>query len=86
MCSQEEIEKLLDVLLGQPILAQRGFTFRIEKGEELLAFRGSHLRGIWRCESGEFAWTPAGYAVATHTVRDVGSAVRYTLVALATSS
>lgn len=86
MCTQETIKKLLATLLGQPILAQRGYTFRIENGVELLAFRGQHLRGVWRCERGEFAWIPAGYTVSTHSVGDVDAAVRYTLVALSTSS
>lgn len=85
MCTDEEIKALLEALLAQPVLAQRGFTFRVENADELLTFRGPHLRGIWRCVKGEFAWTPAGYTVHTHTVRDVEAALRYTLVALATA-
>ncbi len=86
MCTEEAIKHLLATLLGQPILAQRGYSFRIENGVELLAFRGQHLRGIWRCVERDFSWTPAGYSVPTHTVQDVDAALRYTLVALATSS
>lgn len=86
MCTEEEIMKLLETLLGQPVLAQRGYSFRIERGDELLTFRGQHMRGMWRCRDGEFAWIPAGYAVSTHAVRDVQAAVRYTLIALSTTS
>lgn len=86
MCTEEAIKKLLEMLLAQPVLARRGYAFRVENGDELLAFRGPHLRGIWRCADGEFAWTPAGYTVPTHAVRDVEAALRYTLVALATMS
>lgn len=85
MCNALEIKKLLDALLSQPILAQRGFSFTIENTEELIAYRGPHMRGIWRCLNGEYAWTPAGYVAPTHTVRDVNAALRYTLVALATA-
>lgn len=86
MCTEEAIRMLLELLRAQPVLAPRGYTFHVENGDELLTFRGSHLRGIWRCCDGEFAWTPAGYTVPTHTVRDVEAALRYTLVAIATTS
>ena len=86
MCTEAEIRTLLKALHDQPVLAQRGFSFRVENGQHLLALRGPHLRGVWRCEDGEFAWTAAGYGVSTHAVRGVDAALRYTLVALATSS
>lgn len=86
MCTEVEIKTLLQKLLDQPVLAQRGFRFEVAAAHELLAYRGAHLRGIWRCADGEFAWTPAGYSVATHAVRDVEAAMRYTLVALATAN
>ena len=85
MCNAHEMRKLLEALLSQPILAQRGFSFSLESTEELIAYRGSHMRGIWRCVNGEYAWTPAGYVAPSHTVRNVDAALRYTLVALATA-
>lgn len=85
MCNAREMQRLMDLLLSQSILIQRGFSFAMENAEELIAFRGPHMRGIWRCERGEYAWTPAGYGTPTHTVRNIEAALRYTLVALATA-
>ncbi len=86
MANKKEMQSLLQALTAQPVLAGRGFLFTLEAPEVVAVHRGSHLRGIWRCEGGSFTWTPAGYATATHTVRDHEAALRYTLVALSTAN
>lgn len=86
MCDAREMQRLLELFLAQPVLAPRGFRFALGSPEELVAFRGPHMRGIWRCVGGRYAWIPAGYVEPTHDVGDAEAALRYTLVALATSS
>ena len=82
MCNKQSMQILLRSLSGQPVLAERGFHFNLESAEELTVQRGTHLRGVWRCADGVFTWTPGGYSVPTHTVRNADDALRYTLVAV----
>lgn len=85
MVDNRELKSLLALLTVQPLLADRGYSFVLEWPVELAVLRGTHVHGIWRCEHGLFAWTPPGYTEPTHTVLTAEAALRYTLVALATS-
>ncbi len=86
MSNPTAIRRLHDALTGQTVLAGRGYSFDIEESTHaLVARRGDHVRGVWRCADGEFTWTPPGYAHPTHRVADVDSALRYTVVVLATA-
>ena len=85
MANQKEMMQLQAQLQAQPVLSERGFRFELAGPEELAVFRGQHLRALWRCAHGSFTWTPSGYTEPIHSVRDPGAALRYTLVALATS-
>lgn len=80
-----ELTSLRDLLNAQTLLEQRGYRFEPDGGDTILVYRGTHLRGIWRCVNGAFAWTPAGYVEPAHVVRGVDGALRHTLVVLATS-
>ena len=40
--------------------------------------RRSHVRGIWRCMGGAFAWTPAGYNEPVYQAPDLEAAVTFT--------
>ena len=46
--------------------------------------RRGHMRGIWRCMGGTFAWTPAGYNEPTHQVPDLDAALSYTQTVILT--
>jgi hypothetical protein len=55
-----------------------------EQGGVVIERRG-HVRGIWRCLGGEFAWTPAGYNEPVHEAADIEAAVAYTQALLQSS-
>lgn len=72
-------ERALLVLL-QPIIQGHQSGQAVSMGESggVVIERRGHVRGIWRCMTETFAWTPAGYNEPTYHAADLDHAVRYT--------
>jgi hypothetical protein len=56
----------------------RNLTIRLGDDGGVVIERRGHVRGIWRCMDGAFAWTPAGYNEPVHQASELVAAVAYT--------
>lgn len=79
----EDQQRLLQALQEHELLRQKGYECTILGG--VLIERAGHARGLWRCNSRGFDWTPAGYNEPVHWVDDVEAAVLYTLKVLSSA-
>lgn len=76
---EDQLRKQLNALVQ---FAQRGLSAQSgERGEVLIVRRG-HVRGIWRCEGHQLAWTPSGYNEPLHRAESVEGALAYTVTAI----
>jgi hypothetical protein len=76
-----EQQRLLKMLHDNEVLRERGYEFSILGG--VLVEREGHARGLWRCGTRGFSWTPAGYNEPQEWLDDAEQALRYTLFVLA---
>jgi hypothetical protein len=82
MATQRQEIGLLQDLNRHEILRLRGYAFRLGAQGGVTVERWGHVRGVWRFENGQFAWTPTSHGEPLHNAEDAAAAVRYTLVAL----
>ena len=57
----------------------RGFTVEPAGLSGVVILNKGHYRGVWHWASGNYAFTPGGYASSTHCSATPHDAVRYTL-------
>lgn len=79
MVIRSEEKRLLEALMEQEMLLLKGFNFELADNIGVVVARGEHVRGLWRYQSGRFAWTPAGYYEATVHTKTMDDAVAFTL-------
>jgi hypothetical protein len=60
----------------------RGLTISQGDCGGIVIERRGHVRGIWRCLDGSFAWTPSGYNEPIHVADDIQAVLTYTQTAI----
>ena len=79
MVIRTEEKCLLEALMEQETLILKGFNFELADNIGVVVSRGEHVRGLWRYQSGRYAWTPAGYYEATVHTKVLDDAIAFTL-------
>jgi hypothetical protein len=71
---RELLTAMEQLLIGNP----RGLTIIQGDCGGIVIERRGHVRGIWRCLDGSFAWTPSGYNEPVHVSADIPAVLTYT--------
>ena len=61
---------------------QNGFAAGVGEQSEIILDRRGHVKGFWRCQSGHFDWTPAGYNEPSYSAADIDAVLAYTRTAI----
>lgn len=78
MPSAAHEDELRQQLNGFFPFTEKGLSAQAGDRGEVLIVRRGHVRGVWRCEGQQFAWTPSGYNEPLHRADDVAAAIAYT--------